>query len=125
MDATTLCRLTIGQLGELIRSRDISAVEATEAALARAERLDGDYNAFIAIWRDDAIKAAHEAERDIARGNHLGPLHGVPIALKDIFATRGCRVTNGSQIYADTVSDEDATVVARAYGPPGRFLWAV
>ncbi len=113
MDATTLCRLTIGQLATLLRSREISPVEATEATLARAERLNGDYNAFIAIWRDDALHAAREAERDIARGLYRGPLHGVPIALKDIFATRGHVVTNGSTIYADAVSDYDATVVAR------------
>jgi len=113
MDATALCRLTIGQLGELLRSQDLSPVEATEAALERAERLDGDYNAFIAIWRDEAIKAARDAEREIASGNYRGPLHGVPMALKDIFATRGHVVTNGSQIYAHVVSDYDATVVER------------
>lgn len=122
MDATTLCRLTIGQLGELIRSREISPVEATEAALERAERLDGDYNAFIAIWRDDAIKAARDAEREIAGGNYLGPLHGVPIALKDIFATRGCTVTNGSQIYAHDVPDYDATVVERLRAAGAIFM---
>ncbi len=122
MDATTLCRLTMGQLGDLIRSRDISPVEATEAALARAERLDGDYNAFIAIWREDAIRAARDAERDIANGNYRGPLHGVPIALKDIFATRGCTVTNGSQIYAHAMSDYDATVVERLRAAGAIFM---
>jgi aspartyl-tRNA(Asn)/glutamyl-tRNA(Gln) amidotransferase subunit A len=122
MDATTLCRLTLAQLGDLIRSRDISPVEATEAALARAERLDGDYNAFIAIWRDDAIRAARDAEREIASGNYRGPLHGVPIALKDIFATRGAIVTNGSRIYAQVVSDDDATVVERLRAAGAIFI---
>ena len=122
MDATTLCRLTIGQLGELIRAREISPVEATEAALQRAERLDGDYNAFIAIWREEASKAARDAEREIASGNYRGPLHGVPMALKDIFATRGAIVTNGSQIYAHTVSGEDATVVERLRAAGAIFM---
>ncbi len=75
--------------------------------------MNDNYNAFIAIWREEALVAARETEREIAGGNYRGPLHGVPIALKDIFATRGCTVTNGSQIYAHTVSDDDATVVAR------------
>lgn len=122
MDATTLCRLTLAQLGDLIGSRDISPVEATEAALARAEHLDGDYNAFIAIWRDDAIRAARDAEREIASGNYRGPLHGVPIALKDIFATRGAIVTNGSRIYAQVVSDDDATVVERLRAAGAIFM---
>jgi aspartyl-tRNA(Asn)/glutamyl-tRNA(Gln) amidotransferase subunit A len=122
MDATTICRLTIGQLEELIRRRDISPVEATEATLERAERLNGAYNAFIAIWRDDALKAAREAEQEIAAGRYRGPLHGVPIALKDIFATRGAIVTNGSQIYAHAVSDYDATVVERLRSAGAIFI---
>ncbi len=122
MDATALCRLTIGQLAELIRSRDVSPVEATEAALSRAEQLNEGYNAFIAIWREDALVAARAAEREIAGGNYRGPLHGVPIALKDIFATRGCVVTNGSQIYAHTVSDDDATVVERLRSAGAIFM---
>ncbi len=113
MEATALCQLTMGQLGELIRRRQMSPVEATQAVLDRAEQLNSRYNAFIAIWRDDALRAAREAEREIANGHYRGPLHGVPIALKDIFATRGQRVTNGSRLYADTVCDHDATVVAR------------
>jgi aspartyl-tRNA(Asn)/glutamyl-tRNA(Gln) amidotransferase subunit A len=112
MDATALCQLTIGQLGDLMRSQQVSPVEATQAVLARAEQLNDRYNAFIAIWRDAALQAARDAERDIANGHYRGPLHGVPIALKDIFATRGQIVTNGSRIYADTVCDYDATVVA-------------
>ena len=61
MDATALCRLTIGQLAELIRNRDVSPLEATEAALARAKALNGSYNAFIAIWQNAVLQAAREA----------------------------------------------------------------
>ncbi len=122
MDATALCRLTIGQLGTLIHSRQVSPVEATEAVLARAEQLQSDYNAFISIWREDALQAACDAEHDIANGSYRGPLHGVPIALKDIFATRGRRVTNGSKIYANAVPDYDATVVERLRAAGAIFM---
>ncbi len=68
------------------------------------------------------MKAARDAEREIAGGNYRGPLHGVPIALKDIFAMRGCMVTNGSQIYAHAVSDDDATVVERLRSAGAIFM---
>lgn len=113
MDAAALCQLTIWQLGDLIRTRQVSPVEATRAVLERSEQLNDRYNAFIAVWREAALQAARQAERDIVQGHHQGPLHGVPMALKDIFATRGHIVTNGSRIYADAACDHDATVVAR------------
>ncbi len=100
MDAAALCQLTIWQLGDVIRTRQVSPVDATLAALERSEQLNERYNAFIAIWREEALQAAHEAEREIATGHYHGPLHGVPMALKDIFATRGHVVTNGSRIYS-------------------------
>lgn len=122
MDAAALCRLTIGQLSTLIRSRQVSPVEATEAVLTRAEQMNQIYNAFIAIWRDDAMQAARDAEHDIAHSRYRGPLHGVPLALKDIFATCGHVVTNGSQIYAHTVVDYDATVVERLRAAGAIFM---
>ena len=84
--------------------------------------MDGNYNAFIAIWRDNALQAAREAEQEITNGNYRGPLHGVPLALKDIFAMRGAVVTNGSQIYADAVPDYDATVVERLRSAGAIFM---
>ncbi|MEE9146139.1 MAG: amidase [Candidatus Tectomicrobia bacterium] len=122
MDAAALCQLTIWQLGDVIRTRQVSPVDATLAALERSEQLNERYNAFIAIWREEALQAAHEAEREIATGHYHGPLHGVPMALKDIFATRGHVVTNGSRIYADRVCDHDATVVARLRAAGAIFI---
>ncbi len=122
MDAAALCQLTIWQLGDVIRTRQVSPVDATLAALERSEQLNERYNAFIAIWREEALQAAHEAEREIATGHYRGPLHGVPMALKDIFATRGHVVTNGSRIYADRVCDHDATVVARLRAAGAIFI---
>jgi Asp-tRNA(Asn)/Glu-tRNA(Gln) amidotransferase A subunit family amidase len=78
----------------------VSPVEVTRASLDYAAQQKSRYNAFIAIWRDTALQAAQGAKRLIGQGTYLGPLHGVPMALKDIFARRGCRVTNGSKIYA-------------------------
>ncbi len=122
MDTATLCQLTIGQLGDLIRTHQISPVEATQAVLERAEQLNTRYNAFIAIWREEALQTARDAEHAITSGHYLGPLHGVPIALKDIFATRGHTVTNGSRIYANAVCEYDATVVARLRAAGAIFM---
>ena len=122
MDAAALCQLTIWQLGDMIRTRQVSPVDATLAALERSEQLNERYNAFIAIWREEALQAAHEAEREIATGHYRGPLHGVPMALKDIFATQGHVVTNGSRIYADRVCGHDATVVARLRAAGAIFI---
>ena len=122
MPSTELLRLTIAQLGELLRTKQVSPVEVTRASLDCAEQQNSRYNAFIAIWREAALQAAHDAERAIRQGTYLGPLHGVPMALKDIFATRGCRVTNGSKIYAESTPDADATVVARLRAAGAIFI---
>jgi aspartyl-tRNA(Asn)/glutamyl-tRNA(Gln) amidotransferase subunit A len=122
MPSTELLRLTIAQLGELLRTKQVSPVEVTRVSLDYAEQQNGRYNAFIAIWREAALQAAHDAERLIGQGTYLGPLHGVPMALKDIFATRGCRVTNGSKIYAESIPDADATVVARLRAAGAIFM---
>jgi aspartyl-tRNA(Asn)/glutamyl-tRNA(Gln) amidotransferase subunit A len=113
MNPIEICRLTIGQLAELLRTRQLSPVEVVQAALDRAEQLNARFNAFITIARQEALQTAKEAEQAILQGRYRGPLHGVPIALKDIFATQGLRTTHGSKIYADWIPDFDATVVAR------------
>ena len=105
--------LTIRELGARYRRRDVSPVEATRAALERAERLDGPINAFITLMADDALRDAEQAERTFATGHTLGPLHGVPISLKDLYWTRGVRTTGGSKILADWVPNADGTVTER------------
>ena len=112
MDKAELPFLSASELSRLIASKEVSPVEATDAYLDRIDDQDFKFNAYITVSREQAIKAAREAEQAIARGNHLGPMHGVPVAVKDQFNTAGIRTTGGSRMLADFVPDEDSTVVA-------------
>ncbi|MEM8951061.1 MAG: amidase [Pseudomonadota bacterium] len=104
---------TIADLAPLIASRQISPVELTELALARIERFDGQLNSFITVMADHARREAKAAEGAIASGDYLGPLHGIPIAVKDLYATKGTLTTYGSLLFQDWVPDHDAAVVER------------
>lgn len=108
-----LVDLTIANIAPLIRNRKVSPVELTEAYLHRIAELDGVYNAYITVTRERAIADAMRAESAIAAGDYRGPLHGIPIALKDIISTAGIRTTCGSQILRDWVPDTDAHVAAK------------
>ncbi len=105
--------LTIHGLSELIRKREVSPVEVIRATLTRIEQYDGELKAFITILSDEALECAERAEASIVRGGYIGPLHGIPIGLKDIIYTEGSRTTCGSKILADFFPREDATVVTR------------
>jgi aspartyl-tRNA(Asn)/glutamyl-tRNA(Gln) amidotransferase subunit A len=115
MPATThdTLRMTIEAAAEAIRAREISPVSLLEACLARIATLEPRLNAFITVTADLAREQAREAEREIQAGRYKGPLHGIPVAVKDLFATKGIRTTAGSRILADWVPTEDATVVRR------------
>ncbi len=113
MTSADIALLSIAQAAELIGKRKLSPVELTEACLQRICRLDAQVRAFITVTRQDALAAAQQAATAIAGGNYKGPLHGVPIALKDLFDTAGVRTTAGSKILAERVPKEDAEVVAR------------
>ena len=103
----------LAEVAELIRTRKLSPVELTRAVLERIERHDSQLNAFITVTADTAEGSAREAESAIGRGEYRGPLHGIPLSLKDLFATRGIRTTSGSTILADHVPQRDATVVSK------------
>ena len=105
--------LSATALGALIRKREISPLEATEAYLERIDNVDGTLHSYITVCRDEALRAAREAEQAIARGDYRGTLHGIPFAVKDQFWTKGVRTTGGSRLLADFVPADDATVVAR------------
>ncbi|MFI5091964.1 MAG: amidase [Candidatus Acidiferrales bacterium] len=105
--------LSIEEAGRLLRKRELSPVELVDAALARIERWNPGLNAFLTIVAESARRKARVAERAIRRGAASGPLHGIPITLKDNFWTRGIRSTAGSKILANFVPDEDSDVASR------------
>jgi aspartyl-tRNA(Asn)/glutamyl-tRNA(Gln) amidotransferase subunit A len=105
--------LTIREVRERLKRREVSPVELTSAILDRAEHLDGPLNAFITITREQALAQARIAEKAILEGRDLGPLHGVPISLKDLYQTVGVKTTGGSKILADWMPTTDATVTRR------------
>lgn len=106
-------RPTIQQLSRQIRDRSISPLELTRDCLARIEKLNPKLNAFITVLTDAALADARRAEQEIQRGNYRGPLHGIPIGLKDILDTAGTRTTAASAQYKDRIPAEDAEVVRR------------
>ena len=136
VDELEICYMSAGELGPLVKQREISPVEIIEAHLSRIQRTEPTLNSFITLLPDEALAAARQAERDIAAGRYKGPLHGIPVGLKDLFNTGGVRTTSGSRIYDNYVPTQDCTVAARfreagailigklnmhqfAYGPTG------
>lgn len=113
MSQTELAYASISELAPRLASGDLSPIALTEAVLARIARYNPTLNAYITVTEESAREAARAAESAIRAGNYLGPLHGIPIAIKDLFATRGVRTTFGSQVFADWVPDYDAAVVER------------
>lgn len=111
-----LHRMTIWQLAPRIRTRKVSPVELTRAVLDQVEKLDPILKAYITVDAEGALKAARTAQRQIARGNYLGPLHGIPVSLKDLYDTKGMLTTAGSKIMAGRIPTEDATTVAKLRG---------
>ena len=108
-----LAYTTISDLASDLKSKKISPVEVTELALSRIERHDGALNSFITVMAESARQDAKAAEAEIAAGTYRGPLHGVPVAAKDLYATKGTRTTGGSLLFSDWVPDHDATIVER------------
>jgi amidase len=103
--------LSLTEASGRVASGETSSVALTEAQLARIEALEGALHSYIRVEADEALAAARAADAEIASGRRRGPLHGVPIAIKDICLTKGAPATFGSRAYAGTVGDEDATVV--------------
>jgi len=101
------------ELAGLIRARAISPLEVVQAYLARIDRWDGTLHAYVTVCREQALAEARAAEQALGHGAPVGPLHGVPVAVKDQFDTAGIRTTSGSRLHARRVPAEDATVVTR------------
>ncbi len=105
--------LAIPELGRLLRSRKVSAVDLAGHFLDRLERLGPTYNAVVTVLRDQAVGEARERDRELAAGRDRGPLHGIPYGAKDLLAAAGAPTTWGAQPYRDQMLRGDATVVTR------------
>ena len=113
MAVSELHQLSIAEAASGLRRRDFSPVELTRACLDRIGELDEQLHSFITVTEEIALSQARRAESELARGLDRGPLHGIPIALKDLYATEGIRTTANSWVLLDWVPEEDAAVVGR------------
>jgi Asp-tRNA(Asn)/Glu-tRNA(Gln) amidotransferase A subunit family amidase len=108
-----LAYLSLDEIATRLRAQDLSPVEVTRALIERTERLEPALGAYITFTPEAALEDARRAEQEILAGGYRGPLHGVPVALKDHICSKGVRTTFGSRVFATFVPDEDATAVAR------------
>jgi aspartyl-tRNA(Asn)/glutamyl-tRNA(Gln) amidotransferase subunit A len=113
MDSAGILELNLSDLSRLIATRELKSLEAVRAALTRLELLEKKLNAFITVLRDQALAEAKKADEEIARGHYRGPLHGVPVTIKDMFEMAGVLTTGGSKILADWVPETNAALVER------------
>lgn len=112
-EVTQIHQLTIAGAADLIGTGRLSPVDYVQALIDRADAVDGQVRAYVTPTFDRALDQAREVEKEIAAGRHRGPLHGIPLALKDVFDTAGVLTSANSAVLADNVPDRDATVVAR------------
>lgn len=113
MTNTNLHYLGLVEVGKLIQSRKLSPVEVTQAELDRIARLDGALKSYSTVVGEAALAQAHAAEKEIASGKVRGPLHGVPVAVKDLCWMKDTPTSHGMTILRDNKPKEDGTVVAR------------
>ena len=136
MDTLEICYMSAGDLSKLVKNKEVSPVEIIDAHLTRIEATEPVLNSFITLLAEESRTAARQAEKDIQAGRYKGPLHGIPVGLKDLYNTGGVRTTSGSKIFDTFIPEEDCTVAAKfqqagaillgklnmhqfAYGPTG------
>lgn len=107
--------LTLAEAANLIEKRKLSPLEYTEALLQRVSSLEPQLNAFITVTTQLALKQAKQAEKEIAKGKYRGPLHGIPVGLKDIYNTKGILTSGGSKICIDNIPAQDATITRKLH----------
>ncbi len=112
-DAPDVCFRSAADLARMIAAREVSAAEVMEAHLARTDQVNPAVNAIVTLTPDAARRQAAAADAAVARGDPLGPLHGLPVAHKDLHWTRGIRTTFGSRVFEQFVPDDDALIVER------------
>src|SRR5699024_5387410 len=108
-----LLNMDIKSLSKLIKEKDVSPIELTQNLLKRIKKSNDEYHAYITINEEQAIKDATDAEKDIMEGLYKGPLHGIPISIKDNIHVKNIRTTNGSSVNANCISLKDAPVVSQ------------
>jgi len=113
MTSDDICWMSAAELARGIRERKLSPVEVVTAVLERIDAVNPTLNAYVTVTADTALAAARQAEDDVMRGRELGPLHGVPVSIKDLIFTEGVRTTMGSRLLEDFVPEEDAVAVSR------------
>ena len=113
MHDTSICFLTAAEIAKKIRKGEISAVQTMEAHLAQIERINPQVNAIVTLVPELALEEARKADEKQAKGGNIGPLHGLPIAHKDLVPTKGIRTTFGSLVFQDFIPEEDALLVER------------
>jgi aspartyl-tRNA(Asn)/glutamyl-tRNA(Gln) amidotransferase subunit A len=113
MEASELCHTSLRGLSTLIHRQEVSPVEATQAVIDRVQKFDMQLNSYITLLGDQAMAQAQAAEQEILDGHYRGPLHGIPIAVKDLFYTKGIRTTAGSKILSDFLPTYSATVITK------------
>src|SRR5690348_17715050 len=111
--ATELTAMTLHEASELVRKKSVSPVELTRACLERIAQLNPALNAFITVTADSALEDARRAEDEVQHGRWKGPLHGIPIALKDLVDTAGVLTTAASAVFSERIPQEDAEIVRR------------
>jgi amidase len=113
MPPTDICFTPAAELARRMRAKDLSAQEVMIAHLTQIERVNPKVNAIVTLLPERALAGARAADTALARGDAVGPLHGLPVAHKDLFPTKGIRTTSGSPIFCDFVPDQDALIVER------------
>ena len=108
-----LAQLTITEAAQLLEKGEASPVDLVESTLERIDRVEPKLNAFITVMADEARREARKLTNELARGRRRGPLHGIPLSLKDLYYTKGVPTTAGSKVMADFVPDHDATTTAK------------
>lgn len=111
--AQTLCFLTLSELSALLEKREVTSVDVTRAVLERIRELNPRLRAYLTVLDESALRQAKAADREIAAGKRRGPLHGVPVAVKDLCWTRDVPTTCASKVLRDWRPDTNATVVDR------------
>jgi aspartyl-tRNA(Asn)/glutamyl-tRNA(Gln) amidotransferase subunit A len=113
MSSSDLTYMSLAELAPLLRSGKLSPVELVQTSLNRIEQLEPTLNAFLDVWDESAMKAARIAEKEISSGNYKGPMHGIPVGLKDLVDYAGTPTTGGSKVLAGNIAETDATVVTK------------